>query len=299
METAVTSDRKLSCDGFVIVAVLWILGALAFVCSIYATYVINTTLRVRVNDERVQSEALVVAALELTAYQLSALAEKARPAQGAFAFHLGQADVGVDFRSEAGRIDINAAPKELLAGLFSALGAKADDANYYADRIIAWRTATSGNRDQDKEVSSYRTAGLSYGPREAPFQSIEELWYVMGLPTVLVEHALPYVTIFSGKPDVNVLAAAPEVIAAVPGMTPDRLDSILNQRGLTPQNGQTVLGAMGTPNSPATQDSKSIHVSAHVQFANGRRINAEVVMYLLENDDNPYRIFSWYDDFDG
>ena len=43
-------------------------------------------------------------------------ANRARP--WPFSFRLGQANVAVEFRSEAARIDLNAAPKQLLVGLF-------------------------------------------------------------------------------------------------------------------------------------------------------------------------------------
>src|SRR5437660_10912574 len=109
--------------GFIVVAVLWILAALATLASIYASYVANTAIASRVNDERIQAHALISAAVELAAYQLTASNPETRPTQGAFNFRAGNANVAVEFRSEAARIDINEASKELLAGLFVALGA--------------------------------------------------------------------------------------------------------------------------------------------------------------------------------
>ena len=45
-----------------------------------------------------------------------------------------------------------------------------------------------------------------------------------------MERIAPFVTVYSGQPGVNVLAALPQVVAALPGMTPDRLYAILAQR---------------------------------------------------------------------
>ena len=165
-------------DGFIIVAVLWILGALATLVSIYAIYVANTAVSLSVNDDRLQAEASVSAALELTAYRLAAASAEARPTQGIFSFRAGRANVAVEFRSEAARIDLNAAPKALLAGLFAALGAPYDNAESYADRIIAWRTKV-GPEDQNNEADAYRTAGLSYKPRQAP-RVIKLTWRAFG-----------------------------------------------------------------------------------------------------------------------
>ncbi|MGA3309657.1 MAG: type II secretion system protein GspK [Xanthobacteraceae bacterium] len=286
-------------DGFIVVAVLWILGILAALISIYAIYVANAAVSLSVNDDRVQAEALVSAALELTAYQLTAVDEKSRPTTGDFAFRMGRADVAVEFRSEAARIDLNAAPKELLAGLFAALGARYDDAEYYADRIIGWRS--KGEPDsQAQETEAYRTAGLSYAPRQAPFANVGELWLVLGLPPALVERALPFVTVFSGMPTVNVLDARPEVVAALPGMSAELLYAVLSQRGTGPQNAQFVLGLLGPAQGAATADgSKATRVTVRIGFVNGRRVGAEAVILPVADADEPFDILSWRDDFDG
>src|ERR1700704_3930748 len=110
-------------NGFIVVAVLWILAALATLASIYASYVATTVIASRVNDERIQAHALISAAVELAAYQLSASSQEPRQTRGAFNFRASNADIAVEFRSEAARIDLNQAPKPLLAGLFAALGA--------------------------------------------------------------------------------------------------------------------------------------------------------------------------------
>ncbi len=194
--------------GFVIVAVLWILAALAALVMIFSAYLSNSAQALAVSDTGLRAEALVSASLELTAYQLALAGDKARPLQGSFQFRLGEADVLVSFVSEAARIDLNLAPKELLAGLLSALGADQEDAKQYADRIVGWRTPPKPNSAAD-EVSLYRAAGLGYSPRQAPFAHVNELALVVGLPRALVDRALPFVTVFSGLTKINALVAPP------------------------------------------------------------------------------------------
>jgi general secretion pathway protein K len=291
--------RRQADDGFIIVAVLWILAALATLAAIYAIYVSNTAVSMSVNGDRLQTEASVSAALELTAYQLTAVNKDARPSHGAFTFRAGRANVAAEFQSEAARIDLNTAPKELLAGLFATLGAPYANAEYYADRVIGWRTK-GGGEDQDLERAAYRTAGLSYGPRGGPFPNAGELSLVLGLPPTLVEHAMPFVTVFSGQTSVDVLDAQPQVLAALPGMTPDRLDAVLNQRRAAPEDLQSVLGLLGSDQtSAATQKSAATRVTVHLGLDNGRQVDAEAVILLLEGADEPFRVLSWHDDFDG
>jgi general secretion pathway protein K len=286
-------------DGFIVVAVLWMLGALATLASIYAVYVINTATAMGVNDQRVQAEGLMTAALELTTYRLTATDADNRPSRGEFAFRLGRAAVAVDFRSEAGRIDLNSAPKELLAGLFAGLGAKYSNAEYYAERVIGWRTAQDPDQ-RNEEASAYRTAGLAYGPRQGPFGHVGELALVLGLPSFLVERALPFVTVFSGRAEINIVAAAPEVVAAVPGMTPDRLYAVLSQVGRGPQNAQFLQRLVGDQSGITIEAGKTARVAVRMDFDIGHRVRGEAVILLGTSEaGEPFRVLSWRDDFDG
>ena len=288
-----------SSGGFIIVAVLWMLGALATLASIYAVYVINAATSMSVNDDRLQAEALVNAALELTAYRVLAAGADNRPSRGEFLFRLGHANVAVEFKSETGRIDLNMAPKELLAGLFAGFGAKYPDAEFYADRIIGWRAPSDPDKP-NAEASAYRNAGLTYAPRQAPFAHIGELTLVLGLPPVLVERAMPFVTVFSGQAEINILVAAPEVLAAVPGMTSERLYALLSRRGAGPQNAQSLQGLLGSdPAGFMADPGKAMRVAMRIDFDNRRQARAEAVILLLDDGDAPFRVLSWRDDFDG
>src|SRR5262249_6435073 len=109
-------SRPSARDGFIIVAVLWILIALATLASVYSVYVSNSALAISVMDDGLQAEQLVSASLELTAYRLTVPKDTVRPTRGQFRFRLGRANVVVNYSSEAARIDLNAAPKNLLQG---------------------------------------------------------------------------------------------------------------------------------------------------------------------------------------
>jgi general secretion pathway protein K len=293
--------RKVPCvpatseHGFVLVAVLWILAALSALAMIFAVYLSNSAQALAVNDAGLQTEALVSASIELTAYQLLLAGDSARPLDGSFHYRLNNANIAVSFVSEAARIDLNLAPKELLANLFSGLGADQESATQYADRIIGWRTPPKADSAQD-EVSLYRAAGLAYSPRQAPFAHVNELALVIGLPPALVDRALPFVTVFSGLPKVNVLVAQPEVIAALPGMTPSGLKEFMSERPMLPRDMAAVATALGPAQANATIDkSDSFRVLTTVKFDNGRQTSSEVVIGL-GGGENPYRVLSWQDD---
>ncbi len=279
-------------DGFIVVAVLWILGALSVLASVYAVYVVNTASAFAAYDDHLKAEALVSAALELTAYQQQAASALSRPTHGSFGFRMGQADVAVEFRSEAARIDLNTAPKQLLVGLFITLGARPDDANSYGDRIVGWRS--SQPNDQDPEAAAYRMARLGYERRGAKFPHSNELTLVRDLPASLVERALPFVTVYSVRPQVNVLDAAPEVIASLPGMTGDRLDAFLIQRA-TSKDAKQLLPA-DAQQYATLEGSKAFRVTVRISFDNGHTENAEMVILPFEEGDRPFAVLSWGDE---
>ncbi len=291
------APRRRAERGFIVVAVLWILAALAACASVYAFYAGNSAVAARVSSERLQSEALISGALELTALRLLG-AEKDNPRSfGEFQFRLGDADVLVSFRSEGARIDLNEAPKELLSGLFQTLGAKPDDANYYADRIVGWRKKNDV-AGTNREADIYKDAGLKYLPRQAPFQNVAELRFVFGLPPDLVERAMSFVTIYNGVPQIDVIVALPEVIMSLPHIAPDSVDAILERRGS--QNAKSILSLLGQASDSVSLDPrKASRVNVAIRFKDRRRVNAEAVILLIGQDTEPYRILAWSDDFDG
>jgi general secretion pathway protein K len=260
--------------------------------------VVRTAYAVGPSDDRVNAEALFNAAIELTAYQLTAAPKEKRPSHGRFTFRLGRATVVEEFRSEAGRVDLNAAPKPLLANLFVMLGAKPEDADQFADRIIGWRTAAPANGAPDPEADAYRVSGRAYKPRGASFQEAGELWLVLGLPPAWVERAMPYVTVYGGSAQVNILDAAPLVLAAL-GLGPDQVNAVLASRDRPDVDGKALIASLGQAVNGATSEpSKAFRLSVGIQFDSGVRTTAEIVMLLADDEDEPYRVLSWRDDFD-
>jgi general secretion pathway protein K len=293
--------------GFILVAVLWLLGALATLAVIYSLSVRESVVAFSARDGRVQAQALAQAGVELAVQQMTAV-PGVRPSFGRMTLHRGAADVAVQYTAENGRIDLNAAPREVLAGLFVGLGARTEEAAGLADRIAAWRTPPSAGSAED-EVSLYRMAGKPYGPRRGLFQHVNEVALVLGFPGPLLDRALPYLTVHSGQPEVNVLIAAPEVLAALPGMTPARLHDLELMRDKAPQD--VLRARMGAAARYVTaqagnsvrisvdvfQDIGSLDTGARVQNAGRRtRTRTEVVALVLNGDVEPYRVLSWRDE---
>ena len=283
--------------GFVVVAALWLLAALAVLATIASIYVTQSAKALAALDATAQMDMLTSAGIELAAYQLSAPATTRRPRRGRFGFRLAKCNVTVEYLSEAARINLNMASKAMLAGLFTAVGAEADAAGQFADRVLGWRGGLKTNM-QDAEDGIYRAAGLGYLPRRAPFNSADELWLLPGMPAAIVERAMPYVTVYSGIAEINVLDAAPEAIAALPEMTPARLDAFLSQRESLPPDPELVLGALGGKQVGATTGaSDAYRVRIRIKLPNGRQRTSEAVIAIPPaGEKEAFRVLAWRED---
>jgi general secretion pathway protein K len=140
---------------------------------------------------------------------------------------------------------------------------------------------------------------MRYAPRGAAFPHLGELWLVMGVPEQVIERSLPHLTVYSGQPQVSILDASSQVLAAMPGMSPERLHDVLAARAAAPHNAQLLLSMLGPAQTHATADpGKAVRVAVQVVLDNGRRMRSEVVILVGEEDTEPYRILSWNDDAD-
>ncbi|MBC7433608.1 MAG: general secretion pathway protein GspK [Rubritepida sp.] len=123
---------------------------------------------------------------------------------------------GIDVVLEnlAGRINPNQASPELLMSLFRQLRVDAQRARALADAIADWRDPSAQRRPFGAKAPDYRQAGRSYGPPEAPIQSIGELSAVLGMTPDLLSRLAPHLTVYrNGEPEAAV--AGPVVLAAL------------------------------------------------------------------------------------
>lgn len=280
-------------DGFLIVAVLWIVAMLATLVVMYSFYTRQATGEMLAVGERAQALALAESGVELAVYQITA-DPQVRPATGRFSFRQGRAVVDVEFTSENSRINLNFASTQVLAGLFRVLGAQQPEALEFAERIVAWRSPPAADA-QDNETPLYLAAGRKYGPRHGPFQHVDELGLVLDIPAWLIHRARPYLTVYSESADINMIGASPEVLAALPGVSPDLVKLLLGQRGNI--SNDVLMTQLGMAASYITMlPGLSNRIDVDVAFPTGRHVRAEAVVLVRPDDVEPYRVLAWRDE---
>lgn len=271
-----------------------VLLLLATVAAATAAYLSSSAASFAIYDDRLRAQALMHAGIELTAYDLLSVAKGDRKTRGSVSFRLDKGSVAVDYVMEDSRLDLNFTSKSVMAKLFEVLGASSDAAADYAARVIGWRSPLSGPA-RDREAAVYREAGLSYGPKGSSFASEDELWLLPGLPSDLVEKALQFVTVFSGRREIDVFGAAPEVIAALPGVEPKQAASFVARRESMPHAPTAVIDLLGSAEGLiAVYSRDNVRLNCSVALDNGWRSSAEIVIQL-QGGGEPYVVLSWND----
>jgi general secretion pathway protein K len=132
--------------------------------------------------------------------------------------------------SDAGtRLHLNRASESELRALMTALRIDAGDADRVAQAIMDWRDLDDFRRGRGAEREEYLRADAPTLPANGPFRSVGELRHVLGVTAELYERVAPYLTVM-GSGRINLAAASPEVISALPGMSDELVSLIIRSR---------------------------------------------------------------------
>lgn len=199
-------------QGFALLLVLWALALIALIATrVLANGRVEARLAANLRGAA-EAEAAADGAVFDTAFRVLQAGAPYRAARGVQVLPLrggGQATVAIE--PEAGKINPNIAEPELLAALFRACGADPATAAALSGAVDVWRTP---NPQAGGAASSYAAAGLDYGPPGAPFESLDELGLIPGMPPALLACMLPRLSLFQpDDPDPSV--ADPVVLAAL------------------------------------------------------------------------------------
>jgi general secretion pathway protein K len=195
METKPRSDAR----GFALLIVLWSLVLLALIVA-----EIGTSGRVETKIARnLMANAQAEAAADGAVFQaIFAMSNSSDSTDGnPHQLIIGTLRVDVQVDDEAGKANPNIAPPDLLQALLVVLGADRTQAQAIAEAIVEWR----GHAPPERQAAigqRYRAAGLRYRPTFSPFESIEDVALVLGMPPELAARLLPHLSVHQvGMPD--------------------------------------------------------------------------------------------------
>jgi general secretion pathway protein K len=169
-----------------------------------------------------------------------------RNSSGEYIFPLADGEVHLRFESGAGSIDLNQASDKLLAGMFDSVGVSQDERNHLVDSILDWRDADDIPHLYGAEINDYTQLPGQRLPRNAPFQTIDELLQVKYMTPEIYNGSLVFdavsgqyrrfpgirelITVDSHSEQVEINDASIDVLAAIPGITFDVAARIVGER---------------------------------------------------------------------
>jgi general secretion pathway protein K len=222
--------RAGSSRGIALISVLWITALLAVMAASFVSSSRTEARLARNQLENAKAQALADGGLQRAVLGLLQYEpERLWRADGrVYRLDLGEGDVQVTIRDEDGKIDINEGSPELLSGLFVALDLEPEAAATLAARIVDFRDDDSDPEPRGAEDPAYLAAGLAEGAADRPFVSEAELLRVLGMTEALYRRIKPHVTVHSGSDGVDPTRATKAVLGALPGITPEIIESLLN-----------------------------------------------------------------------
>lgn len=274
-------QRSAPAEGFILIVVLWIMALLALLAAGFSATV-RSHLRLAANAvQAAKAEAAADAGVQLASLALTGGRETSLQARR-FAIDGRAQSCALDERASltirvqdaGGRINVNLANERLLQALFIGLGASRETASRYTDRIIDYRDTDSDRRPNGAEKPEYVAAGRPLGPKNAPFDTIEELDQVLGLDPAMIALAVPHITVHSQTAGIDPRAVRPELSELlVRGVTelPARTGPLLSSTFALPAE-----FAVGSPQ-------RVFHVISRAQLAAGAVFVREAVVEVPSN----------------
>ena len=121
----------------------------------------------------------------------------------------------VEVLDEAAKVDINKAGLPLIESLLMGLGETPETASAIAAAILDYRDRDLVRQRNGAEQADYIAAGLTWAPKNAPFEAVVELGQVLGMTTELVAKLRPHVTVHSGSAGVDPRTVGDELVALI------------------------------------------------------------------------------------
>src|SRR5450631_1626202 len=227
------ADRNHQC-GIALILVLWLTVLLTVIGGSFAYGMRNEALAARNTLSLAQARALADGAVYRTVFELMrprGLADVWATDGIVHAWDEDGSRISVNALDESGKIDLNTAPDALIKGLLQTAGAlDTDAAGQLVDVIDDWKDVDDLRRPNGAEAPDYQAAGLSYKPANAPFEAVAELQRVLGMTSAIYGRIADSLTVHSRMAGINPAFATRTVLLAVPGATPDIVDTYIAQR---------------------------------------------------------------------
>jgi general secretion pathway protein K len=317
-------------SGIVLIAVLWTIALLSALAIATSMTFHGFTGILGVDRDKAQADGLLSAALEFSAGVVTAFGERPLTTFEKDVT-LPTGSLHLRITDEGGRIDVNKAPIAVLTSLLRSVGAS--DPDQIAKSIDTWRREDKTDTDKAPQnqapspapapPSLVNTAPQAFGQPQgvqttsqpppqatqtngqgviaAPptpadslqsFSDIRQLAQIPGMTQDTIAALAPLTTVF-GDDRVNALSASAQVLAALPDMVPERVETFLAVRQ-GPINEAQLQQLLGPVSGYVKLQGRPVALAEmSVQLPDGYRTAAKAVIVVIPGDSQPYRVLAW------
>jgi general secretion pathway protein K len=273
--------------GSIAILALW---GVALIAMLLAAATFTTRAEVRITENALGGSRARLAAEAGTQLGVFRLLRRRGEGVGVFdggaeAWQDGTIRVAISIVDEAGKVDLNNAPLELLAGLFVALGRPRETALLLACNILD-RRGTSEAMCPEPANGNPRGRQLFAVP--------EELGQVPGFDDALYDKVADYVTTATGASAIDPRVAPRPVLLAIPGATPELVDGYLENRARWREllGGESKLNMLPAAPFVVTSPLRDFTIKAVATTGGSARYRADLQIRLTERPKTPYEILA-------
>ncbi len=238
----------LSRNGIALLMVLWVLTILMVIVLSFSYMTRTETLSTRAFKEGIEKKFFAEAGIERGIVEIFYRAQNLGLESGdtwktdgtEYVDQIGDGNYTVRITDESGKIDLNTLTDSsgiIFKNLLLNAGVKDEDANTIVDSTLDWKDRNVGtHRLNGAGDDYYMSLPNPYKVKHADFDTVEELLLIKGMtPEILYGSGgstgiIDFLTVYSKISTINVNAAPKEVLIAIPGITPEIADTIIDRR---------------------------------------------------------------------
>lgn len=281
--------------GMALLTVLWMLVILsALVIGLGATARTETYLaRNQVDAARARhlAEAGVQRAILALLDEVEAVRLRPDGSSG-IEFQLAGGAVRATVQDECGKIDLNTGWGELIRGAVQvASGTTGRDADAVVDAILDWRDPDDQRSQRGAERREYEAAGR-VGPRNAAFQTVEELQQVLGITPELYRRIEPLVTVHCLQSGIDPRVAPLAALRALPGIRDREVEQVAALRKRTLDRGDPLPepALTGIQRYVSKSPGYAYTVRAVATLTGGAVYRLDALVWITPDGERPYAV---------
>lgn len=203
--------------GIALIAVLWVVSGLSIIVAAVLAQTRTEAQLTRTHVDLAKARALSEAGVYRGLYELLRSRDTVRFGlpENMPRLRWDASVVTIQIGNEAGKIDVNHAPEELLQNLFVKGGAGEAEARQLAI--------------QCERIRRRKDIGEGSPDAEDPFYSIEDFAGQLSLPPRMWQRMSSWITVYNGQTGINPYVAGKEVLSMLPGFDTAVLENLLQE----------------------------------------------------------------------